>query len=262
MTKEELLQKGVSEGVADEIVAAFEENSGPENSIELLEKALSKDFEEEDLFKAQEDDEDEEREEDDYDEAYMKKYMKRYMMANKKATGKMAKELGIMGGEMKKAIDDFDISAEGAVVEMADLKPILEAQKEYIDSLSKAVEDLSDQVTVIASQQAKSFDIMEKAARVQVVQAKAMDEFLGKPQGRKGVVANADLQKASTPHEIAATPEQTKEIYQALMKATRNGNRDAGAVISVFESSGQNIKALSEAQRRFVFDLMTTKEVQ
>ena len=53
LTKEELLEKGVSEDAADEIIAAFEE-SGSQNSLELLEKALNDDDKTMSLFKASE----------------------------------------------------------------------------------------------------------------------------------------------------------------------------------------------------------------
>jgi hypothetical protein len=252
MTKEELLQKGVSEDVADEIVAAFDE-TGSSNSLLLLEKALNKDDgKQESLFKAEEMDDDDDDEEG-YDEAYMKKYMRKYMMANKKSCGKMAKELGIAGEEMKKAMDDFSMDAEGAVIEMADLAPILESQLEFNERMAKAIEEISGQINLISAQAENGFDIMAKAARVQVEQAKALDTVLSTPQGRKGVTANVDMTKAIEP---VISPEQNKLVYSVLMKAVQSGDAKAGQIISVFESAGRNIQALTPEHKNYVNNLL------
>jgi len=254
MTKEELLQKGISEDVADEIVAAFEETENSANSLLLLEKALNKDSgKQESLFKAKDEDgDDEDDDADDYNEEYMKKYMKRYMKENKKSCSKAAKEVGLFEGEMKKAIDDIDRDAEGAVIEMVDLAPILDSQREFNESMSKAIQEISSQIAVISAQTEEGFDLMEKAARVQVEQAKALDTVLSQPQGRKGVTANVNMAKAA---EIV-TPEQNQMVYKTLMKAVSSGDKQAGQIISVFESAGKTIRALTPAQRQYVNELM------
>jgi hypothetical protein len=154
LTKEELLQKGVSEAVADEIIAsaALESKEDPENSLQLLEKALNEGSDtkgqeepgEEPLAKAKEEKEKKDDSEDeDYDEKYMKKHMPRYMKENKKACGKVAKEAGLYADELKKAIDEVDKNYDGAIMEMADLKPVLEKIPTVIDSMAKAIEDIS-----------------------------------------------------------------------------------------------------------------------
>ena len=256
-TKEELLQKGISEEVADEIIAAASDE-GSENSLHALEKALNSTSEDV-LLKADggkgkgEDEDDEGGEDSDYDESYMRKYMKRYMMENKKACGKMAKEAGIFGGEMKKAVEDLDMNADGAVAEMVDLKPILEAQCADIAELAKAVKTLAEQVVYISDRQDQSYDIMTKAAAVQVETAKGMSEFLSVPQGRKGVTASVDMQKATANN---VTPEMTKMIYSTLMKAVTSGDRKAGEVISAFESSGKRVERLNSTQRQYINELM------
>jgi len=254
MTKEELLQKGVSEEAADEIIAAFEAKEDPENSLHLLEKALNEgSHNEESLFKAKDEDDDDEDGGDDYDEEYMKKYMKRYMSANKKSCGKMAKEVGIFSEDMKKAVSDIDPEANGAIIEMVDLKPILQSQVEFNESLVKALNTISERVTLIADQNEQSFDIMQKAARVQVEQAKALDVFIGQPTGRKGVTSVTPMAKAA---EIAITPEATKEIYSVLMKATKAGDQKAGLVISTFESCGKKIGMLNADHRQYISELL------
>lgn len=254
LTKEELLQKGISAEVADEIIAAAASDEGSENSLQALEKAISTP-EEGELFKAKGgkekgEGEDEDDEDSDYDEAYMRKYMKRYMKENKKACGKMAKEAGIFSGNMEKAAE-LDMDAEGAIVEMADLKPILEEQGEFNSRMAKAIETLAEQVMYISERQDKSFDLMTKAAAVQVETAKGLGEFLSTPAGRKGVTASVEMQKASQ-----VTPEMSKMIYSKLMKAVQSGNKDAGMVISAFESSGKNINRLNPAHRAFITQLM------
>ena len=267
LTKEELLAKGITEQAADEILAAFDENPESANSLELLEKALNKDSDtSESLFKAakkdkddddDDDDDDEAGKKDDYDEEYMKKHMKKYMKENQKACGKMAKELGIAGESMKKAIDDIDTGVEGAVVEMADLAPFLDAQREFAETMTKAVEEMSGQISLITDKTVSGFDLMEKAARVQVEQAKALDSYLSQPAGKKGVVFNADMAKAAA--RTIISPENTAEIYKVLMKATKNGDRAAGQVISAFESAGKNVAMLNNEHRAYIHKLLTDK---
>jgi hypothetical protein len=254
-SKEELLEKGISEEVADEIIAAASDE-GSENSLQALEKAISTP-EEGELFKAKggkgkgEEEAEEEEEGEDYDESYMRKYMKRYMKENKKACGKMAKEVGIFSGNMEKATE-LDMDAEGAIVEMADLKPILEEQGEFNSRMAKAIETLAEQVMYISERQDKSFDLMTKAAAVQVETAKGLGEFLSTPAGRKGVTASVEMQKASQ----VASSNTSKEIYSKLMKAVQSGNRDAGVVISAFEVAGKRVERLNPAHQAFITQLM------
>lgn len=255
ITKEELLQKGMSEADADEIISKLETDSEDnENSLQALQKALdSNDSNEEILSKADGGDEEEsEGKEDDYDEKYMKKYMKRYMKANKASCQKMMKELGSANEKMNKAIDDVDIDSEGAVVEMTDLAPYLENQKEFNESMVKAIETMSEMIEVISSQNEKSYDLMKKAATVQVEQAEAIGDYFSKPQGRKGVVASESLAKASEESNIA----EPNVIYQKLFKAVKEGDKQAGQVISAFESAGKNIKFLNNAHKNYIQNLL------
>ena len=151
MTKEELLellQKGITEDVADEIIAAFSD-SEDEDSLQALQKALedNPDKNMDDLVKAAKkggDEEGDEGDDDDYDEKFMKKYMKRYMKENKKSSEKTAKEAGLFGDKMEKAIDGIDLDSEAAVIEMEDLKPVLETIGEAIDVMSKAIPELAE----------------------------------------------------------------------------------------------------------------------
>lgn len=261
LTKEELLEKGLSEADADEIIAAFE-SKDPENSLQLLEKALNEGNVNEPLNKAKkesEDENDEDKKEEDYNPEYMKKYMKRYMKENKKVCGKMAKEVGLYGDEMKKAIDEMDSNLDGAVVEMADLKPILDAQTNVIESMAKAVEELSGQVMAVTNQSDKSFDILKKAANVTVEQAKAINDFLGQPTGRKGkdAIPGKEMEKAA---KMEFSPEAKRQIYTVLMKATQNGDRTAGQVISAFESAGKDVNKLNPSHKQYIGELMQ-KEV-
>lgn len=173
------------------------------------------------------------------------------MKENKKACGKMAKEVGIFNENMEKAVSELDMDAEGAIVEMVDLKPILEAQGEVNSSMAKAIENLSEQVSYIASQQDKSFDLMRKAAAVQVETSKGLDTFLSTPQGRRGVTASVEMQKAS-----AINPETNGVAYSVLMKATKSGDQKAGMVISAFETAGKRLERLNPAQRAYIAELI------
>ena len=262
LTKEELLQKGISEEVADEIIAAAAADSDPVNSLQTLEKALNEDAEEGELFKAnggegkgKKDDDDDEDDEDEgggYNEEYMKKYMKRFMKENKGAASKAAKEVGIFAGEMKKAVSDMDLDAvDGAMIEMKDLAPILENQLDFNSKMAKAMEDISSAVEIIRAQQDQSFDLMKKAAAVQIETAKGFGEFLSTPQGRKGVTANVEMAKAAK-----LSPDDAKKVYTVLMKAVHNGDQIAGGIISRYESAGKDIRALTPDQKKYINDLI------
>lgn len=263
MTKEELLQKGISEEVADEIVAAFTDSN--ENSLQALTKALD-DEPMGDLFKAKggKDEEDEDEEDEEYDEKFMKK-MKRYMKENEKEEdeGEGEKEPddkddkpGLFGKEkaMKKAIENIDTdSTSGAIVEMTDLAPFLAGQADFNSTLAKAVCDLSRKIDKIVSQNAKSYDLMQKAARVTEEQAKLTDTYLSTPTGRKGVTASVSMQKAN------AAVGNSGLVYETLMKATRGGDKTAGEIISEFESVGKNINRLTPVQKDYINTLLTAE---
>jgi hypothetical protein len=252
ITKDELLQKGISDEVADEIIAGLSDE-GSENSLQALEKALKGETQES-LFKGygggkkkdededdDEDDDADEGEEKDYDEKYMKKHMKKYMKENKE-------EMEKCYGTMKKAISDIDPDSDGAVVEMSDLNPLLQSQAEMTNSMRKAIDAIAEQVALISDNSEKSYNLMQKAAAVQLEQAKGVDTYLSGSQGRRGVVSTMTK---------AVNPETTNEVYKALFKAVREGDRKAGEIISAFESSGKNLNALSVSAKQYIHDLIT-----
>lgn len=253
MTKDELLEKGIAEETADEIVAAF--SNSEEDSLLTLQKALDDSPEMDGLFKAdkkaEESEDGDSEDEDDYNEAYMKKYMKRYMKENKKSSAKAAKEVGIFGEKMEKAISDIDTDSEGAVVEMTDLAPFLSTQSEFNESMVKAISELAGSIDLVSAQAEKSYDLMQKSAKVQVEQARGMDDFLSTPQGRKGVIASADMQKAQI-----VSADQNEEIYKVLMKAVKEKDHTAGQIISAFESRGKNANMLNKVQKEYINDLL------
>ena len=259
LTKDELLQKEISEEDADEIIAAFDENV---DSLQTLEKALGEEVPEMDLFvKAEKggededsDEDDEDKDKDDYNENFMKKHMKRYMKENEKSCGKMAKEVGVFGENMSKAISEFDTDAEGAIVEMIDLKPILEGQMEFNSVMAKAIEGMSAQIDMISAKSEDTFSLMSKSARVQVEQAKGMGEYLSQPTGRKGAVSNVvPMQKAEP---IVVSADGQREIYAVLEKAMKDGDSNAGLVMSAFESNGKDVNRLNLAQRQIISNLI------
>lgn len=249
ISKEELLEKGIPEEKADEIISALSTEETADEPLQALQKALGDDPEMDTLFKAKGEDEDsDDDDEKEYDEKYMKKYMKRYMKENKKSCGKMMKDLGDSGEDMKKAIEDVDLDSEGAVIEMTDLKPFLDEQSEFNSEMVKAITSLSETMETIIAQGDKNYDLMEKAARVTAIQAEGLGEFLAKPQGRKAkVVADVDMQKA---HSDAK--QESAEVYTTLLKAVQNGDRKAGEIIGSFESRGKNVKFLNDAQKSYI----------
>jgi len=251
LTKEELLEKGISEEVADEIIASFDDKQNLSgNPLEMLEKALS-DTKEDTLFKAaasKEEEEPDEDEDEEYDEKFMKK-MKRYMKSNNK------KMVGLEKAEsdMKKAVDNINTEADGVIAEMEDVTPVLNSLVAGFEALSKAVSDIDAKVNFISEQSSKGFDIMEKAAHVQLEQAKFFDKEMSKSAGSKGIAFDGKMSKAS---ELQTKADQGRAVYSVLMKATQNKDRKAGAIISRFESSGRNINILTDSEKAYVNDLI------
>jgi hypothetical protein len=262
-TKEGLLLKGVSEAVADEIIAALAADPQDENSLLALQKALDG-SDEQTLLKAKgekkesdgkdKEPDDDEDDKDDYDEKYMKKHMPRYMKENKSAVKKGVKDAGLFADKMEKAIEDID-PGEGGFIELNDLGPYLAAQKEFNEEMLKAVELISGQNEILVANTEKSFSLMQKAAKAQLDQAELVKGFMGTSVGRKGVIADARMVKAGDPAGTF-TPEENKLIYSVLMKATKEGNSDAGIVISAFESSGKNANILNKSHKKFIRDLI------
>jgi hypothetical protein len=252
LTKEELLQKGIPEETADEIIAAFTD-SQDNDSLLALQKALEVSPDSEDLFKAAKGDgKDDDDDDGDYDEEYMKKYMKRYMKANSKSAQKMMKDIGLLKDDMKKAIDGIDPDAEGAIIEMPDLAPILGT----LPLMLKAIETLSEQNMVISESMEKAFDLVQKTAKVTADQAVQMKEFLATPEGRKGKIAT-DMEKAvKVDPKTIFSAEDNKAAYSVLMKATRENHPHAGMVISSFEAANHNANLLNPAQKQFIRDLI------
>ena len=256
MTKEELLQKGVSDEAADEIMSAFSDENVEDNSLLALQKALDGDPEMDSLFKAEKKEGDEKDEDDEYDESYMKKHMKRYMKANKKSVSKMVKDFGDSGEDMKKAIEDIDTDSEGAVVEMVNLAPYLESQNEFNQKMVKAISDLHGQIEVVSVQTEKSFDLIQKAAKVQIEQAKEVNTFLSVPKGRKGVIASAEMMKAGNVESSKFSRDDNNIIYRTLMKATKEKDTKAGMIISSFETAGHDANRLNASQKQYIQELL------
>ena len=236
-TKEELLEKGVSESAADEIIAAYEEDTF-DNPLLSLEKALSDKKEESgNLFKASDEDEDDE-DEGDEDE--------------KEESESMKKDAKEACKKMKKAVDDFDMESTDTVLESADVTPVLEAQAELNSVMQKAVSATDKKIEVLSAKVDKMFDLMQKAARLSVEQAKASEIVLSQSQGRKGVVST-EMTKATNPFSL----NDANIVYSALIKATQNGDAKAGMIVSGFEAHGKDVSKLKENDRRYISELLS-----
>ena len=234
LTKELLLAKGLSPTEADEIIAAAGE-SQDENSLVALKKALEP---KSSLFKADEDEEEEEEEEEEKkDKEYMKKSRKAADDAEKCASS------------LTKAVESIDPAADGAIVEMADLAPVLESIVESNTAMLKAITSLVESNERITRQSEKSFEILHKAAAVTAETAESISGYMDAPQGRKGV-QTSDLSKAG---KGGLDP---KTVYIALAKAMQAGDTKAGSILEVFESSGKNIRALNAQRQAYVAELL------
>jgi hypothetical protein len=278
ITKEELLQKGIDPATADEILASMDRSN--DSPLQALKKAMSGESEEQTLFKAFEkpgddeddkepdgdgddyskkyakkhmkksDDGDEDDEDDEgYDEEYMKKYMKKYMKANKALCKADAEEVGLFDKEMKKAIENMDMDAEGAVVEMTDLAPFLDAQISFNSKMAKAISSLVNRIEVIAQQNAEGYSLLHKASAVQVEMAEIFAGISKTPMGRKGAIV-ADMNKARV------SQVDTKTVWNALAKAINSGDLKAGAIGSKFESSGKRFDFLTSEEQGYVKELI------
>jgi hypothetical protein len=121
--------------------------------------------------------------------------------------------------------------------------------------MSKALEEISSVVYTIASQNEKSYGLLQKAAKVTAIQAEGISSFLDQPSGRKGVVATVDMQKASD------TANLNQKVYQVLMKAVYNKDAEAGQIISAFESAGKDVSKLRVEQRNYISELMQKEAI-
>jgi len=252
ITKEELLQKGIDASEVDKIISALEAQTEDSSPLEALNKALNDNPEMDSLFKAKkgEGDEDEDDEEDgeEYDEKFMKK-MKKYMKSKGKHEEPDGDEGPMFGKEMKKAIDDIS-GADGGVVEMADLAPVLNSMVETVQDMAKALSGLERRIEVISGQNAESYSLLTKAAAVTAETAEIVSGIGNTSAGRKGVIV-ADMKKA----QEAVQPEP-KVIWAALTKALNSGNIKAGEIGSKYESSGRRFNMLNPAEQNFVKELI------
>jgi len=257
ITKEELLQKGIDPEKADMIIAALEGQKDDSSPLALLKAEMDGGSEMDTLFKAKgegkgDGDGDEDDDESDYDEEYMKKYMKKYMKANKKEASSAAKEVGLFGEKMEKAISDIPTDAEGAVVEMADLSDFLDNQAVFNEKMTKAIEAIVDRIEVIANQNVENYSLLHKAAAVTAETAEIISGIGNMPQGRKGVVV-ADMEKAV---KTAPVNVDSKVVYSVLMKAVASGDKVAGQIGSKFESAGKRFNLLAPKEQEYVNELI------
>jgi len=259
MTKEELLAKGVSEEVADQVIAELDGTGDADDDALLsLQKALDGgSVKTGSLFKAEDEDEDDEKEDDEDEdgekEKDMKKYMKKYMKENPEGCKNFMKQFGAKFGDasdkMEKAADDLVLEQDN-IVEMADIAPFVDSQREFNDTMLKAVEFLASRIEVVAKNSEQSFDLMQKAARVTLEQSKLIAADASTPVGRRGVITT-DMQKA-----VLLSPDSNKVAYEVLTKAQENRVPGAGEAMMVFESHGKNLASLNSEAKKFIADLI------
>jgi hypothetical protein len=253
VTKEELLQKGLSEEEADGVVAKYSsEPTLEDDPLQALNKALGQEkatTDKADLNKAEKDEEDD-NDEKEYDANYMKKNMKRYMKENKKACQKLMKEMDMYTDKMQKAEEEIDTSSDGVVVEMDDLSPYLTAQNEAFEQLAKAVVSINEQLEVIRDQGVQSYDLMQKAGKVNAMTYETFNKAMSISTGKKGVMASEKMNKAEK------LKENSHNQWEILYKATKAGNIKAGDVIGKFETAGRNINLLNPEDQAFIQNLV------
>lgn len=256
ITKEELLQKGIDASEADKIISALEAQTENSSPLEALNKALSDDPEMDSLFKAKkgegDEDEDDEEKDEEYDEKFMKK-MKKYMKSKGKDDDDDDDEKGgkMFGKEMKKAIDDIS-GADGGVVEMADLSPLLSSMVETVQTMAKAISGLERKIEVISGQNAESYSLLAKAAAVTAETAEIVSGIGNAPVGRKGALVQNMEKAVKTVQKV-----DSNAVWSTLVKALNSGDMKAGAIGSKFESSGKRFDFLNNEEQSYVKELMT-----
>ena len=260
MLKELLLQKGMSEADADEVVKASAEQTD-DSSLEALQKALNSD-KSESLFKAEggkgkgapeSDDDDEDGAGEEYDEKFMKKH-KKYMKSIGKEKGghnddEPDGDENMFGKEMKKAVDNIDPNAEGAIVEMAELAPVLDALVSVMGNMAKAISGLKSDIKIISAQNSETYGLMAKAAAVQVESAEIISGIANQPAGRRGALVQ-DMKKAVS----VASPKGN--VWAVLAKAVNAGDMKAGQIGSKYESSGKRFDFLNPEEQAYVNELI------
>lgn len=243
--KDLLLQKGFTEEEADQMITALSEKE-TQNPLPLLKAVLTKKPDE--VFgKAAAKEEDDE----DYSADYMKKHMKRFMKENKESYTDMEDDSDMAKKKMKKAVEEMDPDADGAVLDMVDLKPYLTAQGKTIETLAKAVKAINETLEVVMTQGAQNYHLAEATAAVNVETAEMLQKAMGKSMGRKGQTVDEKMQKAI---ETKHADSETK--WQALFKATQNGDPRAGSIIGVFESNNRSTKNLPKSDVLYIDELV------
>jgi hypothetical protein len=202
----------------------------------------------------EDDDEDEDDDdEDDGKEKDMKKYMKKYMKENPEGCKKFMKQFGAKFGDasdkMEKAADDLVLEQDN-IVEMADIAPFVDSQREFNDTMLKAVEFLASRIEDVAKKSEGSYELVQKAARVTLEQSKLIAADASTPVGRRGVITT-DMQKA-----VLLSPDSNKVAYEVLTKAQENRVPGAGEAMMVFESHGKNLASLNSEAKKFIADLI------
>lgn len=265
--KEELLQKGIDPAIVEEMINLAESGKSGD-AIEALAKALSNTGGQQDLFKADDeddddddsmsdDDNDDDDDDDGYDEKYMKKNMKRYMSENKAACKKMVESFEGESGKLQKAISSIDEDADGAVVEMVNLSPLLTSISSTMQSLTKAMFKMIDRVDELESGQIETQDLLEKASSVTLAIAENNQKVFSQSTGRRSVTE--DLTKAEISRQQTAQNSNKRVVHEVLKKAIQNGDRKAGEIMGVFESTGMRLDVLNSDEKLYVKNLLEAK---
>ena len=265
--KEELLKKGIDPDVVEEMVSLVESGRSG-GAIEALQKALNSngqlslfkaddDDDDDDVVEPETDDGDDDGDGDNYDESYMKKHMKKFMSENQKACKTMIENFADKSEKLEKAISDMDTSSDGAIVAMDDLTPILSAMGDTMEALAKAVHKIGDRLEEFSESQSETYDLLQKASAVTLAVAENSQKTFSQSQGRRGANAFESMAKASV--DAAKQPTGKSHIHSVLRKAIEGGDRTAGEIMSVFESTGMNLTVLKPEEKSYIAKLMEGK---
>lgn len=200
---------------------------------------------------------------DDYDPEYMAKYMKRYMkdMGKDKATSYM-KDLGYMTKAMDRAFEDVEGALDDSDATLVDGTEFFKAFSNGFGELAKAVSSISERLETIEGEVGHATALNEAVGEVLVkAEKRRTSEYEAnakEPQPRQGVDVGP-MQKAADP--TAREGEQRpflnpKHAAPHLLKATREGDQEAGVALSALEVSRGDLTRIAPNHRRKIEMIM------
>lgn len=222
-----------------------EQEASFSEKVERLRTLLKADTEPDADDKGGKDDDDED---DKYDAEYMKKYMHKYMKENKGELEKMAKEAGVL----KKSAEASGEGLDGPDAQAADGGGvILYDGTNNLKSLIKAVVDLavkvgenSQDMVLLKAANIKTYQMLEGIGAV--VAGNDDSAVVPAPKGQQHAAPVVPGPESGSQLLQKAQAMGVHKIMDALMKANKAGDVQAGLLVTALESCNGQIGALPQ----------------